>query len=384
MRTGGVLAVVALAFVLSGAVHADVLQLATGGELKGTLQDVTVLVKAVEVTYTRTEIKAIKIARSGRVVLKKKDGTRLRCDLISLSFKSLAGALTFEQHNVTGFKLVSDPLAAVRKEYAAKRAAADDATALLALAKWSEDRGLKAEAIECARACLKADPDASAAEEAHKLLGHVLYKGQWLSPAEAKKKKKEDGSSDTSAGGTNGAAGSTKEQLRAAIAKNAELYGAATKRADDAKDAELAAVKKEYGKRWEDVELLLKSLAEEIKGRERARRSERAKHRKELQAAHHTKAEIEQLLKSRFDDFNSDYNKKIRVTREARLKAKLERSRLADIIKPARSKIMRKAKLAKADIRLVFQRHERLLRKGTLLTEEKMAKAFEALFPKKD
>jgi len=386
MRASGVLtvAVIVSVFLLSGAVHADVLQLASGGKLEGTLQDVTVLVKAVEVTYTRAEIKTIEIAKLGRVVLKKTDGTKLRCDLISLNFKSLAGELTFEQHNVIGFKLVSDPLAAVRKEFAAKRAAADDADSLLALAKWCGGRGLKAEAIKCARACLKADPDAAAAEEAHKFLGHMLYKGQWLSPADAMKKKQEDGSIQTPVGGTDRAAGTTKEQLRAAIAKNAELYGAARQRVDDTKSTELAALKKEYGKRWDDVELQIKSLAEEIKGRERARKSERATHRKELQAAHHTKAEIEQLLKSRFDDFNSDYNKKIRAVREARLKAKFERSKLAAIIKPARSKIMRKASLAKADVRLVFQRHERILRNGTLLTEEKMTKAFEALFPKKD
>ena len=382
MRAGEVLTVMALVVLLSAAAQADVLQLASGGALKGTLQEVTVFVKGGEVTCSRAEIKKIEIARSGRVALKKKDGSKLRGELVSLKFESLAGELVFEQHNVTGFKLMTDPLAAVRKEFAEKWAAvdADDAGALLELAKWGEDRGLRAEAIECARACLKANPDASVAEAAHKLLGHVLHEGQWLTPAEAMKRKQ----AAADASGAGAAADPAKEKLQAAVAKNAALYEAAKQRIDDNKDAELAALKKEYGEKWDDVELRIKSLAAEIKERERARKSEREKHRKELQAAHHSQAEVEKLLKARFDDFNSAYNKKIRSAREARLKAKLERTQLAGIIKPIRSKIMSKVGRVTADVRLVFQRHERILRNGTLLTEEKMAKAFEALVPKKE
>ena len=385
-RVGEVLTVMAAVLLLSGVAYADVLQLASGGALKGTLQEVTVRVKGAEVTCARAEIKKIEITRSGRLALKKKDGSGLRGELVSLKFKSLAGELTFEQHNVIGLKLVADPLAAARKEFAEKRAAVDDddAGALLELAKWSEDRGLKAEAVECARACLKANPDADDAEKAHKRLGHVLHKGQWLTPAQAMKKKQEDGDSDSPGGDTDGSASPAKEQLQAALKKNAELYETFKQRIDDAKDAALAALKKQYGKKWEDVELRIKGYTEEIRKRERARESERERHHRELQAEHHTKIEIENLLKARFDDFNSAYKTKVRSVREARLKAKLERTKLAGIIKPIRSKIMRKAGPAKAEIRLVFQRHERILRNGKLLTEKQMTKAFEALFPKKD
>jgi len=168
------------------------------------------------------------------------------------------------------------------------------------------------------------------------------------------------------------------------VRKNVELYETFKQRIEDAKDEELGALKKEYSKKWDDTEVLIKTLTAEIKEREKARGSEREAHRKELQAARHTKAEIEDLLKVRFDDFNSAYNKKIRVVREARLKAKVERGRLAGIIKPLREKIARKTSQAKAGTRLVSQRHERILRDGKLLTEEQMTKAFEAGLAKDD
>jgi hypothetical protein len=383
MRAGKILTAMMFGFLLPCTVRADVLQVAGGGGLKGTLTEVTVLVKDKEVTRARTDIKKIKLVRSGRIVLTQEDGSRLRGELVSLKFKSLAGELTFERSNVVSLKLVSDPLAAARKEFAEKRAAADDddAGALLKLAEWCDGRGLKTEAVRCARQCLAAKPDAEAAEKAHKLLGHVQYKGQWMAPADALKKRQEEGDSDSpddETDDTESPATSTKEKFAAGVRQNAALYETFKQRIQDAKDKELGALKKEYSKKWDDTEVLIKTLTAEIKEREKARASERETHRKELQAAHHTKAEIEDLLKARFDDFNSAYNKKIRAVREARLKAKVERGRLAGIIKPLRGKIARKASQAKAGTRLVFQRHERILRDGKLLTEEQMMKAFEA------
>lgn len=389
MRAGRILTVMVFGLLLPCALRADVLQVAGGGGLRGTLKDVTVLVKDKEVTCVRADIKKIKLVRSGRIVLTQEDGSRLRGDLVSLKFKSLAGELTFERSNVVSLKLVSDPLAAARKKFAEKRAAVDDddAGALLELAQWCDGRGLKAEAVRCARECLAAKPDAEAAEKAHKLLGHVQYKGQWMPPADALKKKQEEGDSDSpddETDDTENPAASTKEQFAAAVRKNVGLYETFKQRIEDAKDEELGALKKEYGKKWDDTEVLIKTLTAEIKEREKARASERETHRKELQAAHHTKAKIEDLLKVRFDDFNSVYNKKIRAAREARLKARVERGKLAGIIKPLREKIARKANQAKAGTRLVFQRHERILRDGKLLTEEQMMKAFEAGLAKGD
>ena len=312
-------------------------------------------------------------------------GETLRGELVSLKFKSLAGELTFARGNVVSVKLVADPLAAAKKEFAAKRAeVADDAEGLLGLAQWCRERGLKTEGVECARACLKAEPDAESAGKAHKFLGHVRYKGQWMTPAEAMKKKEQDeaGSPGNGAGDPEKSAGPTTEELKVAAKQNEEFYETFKQRVGDTREKELETLKKEHGKKWEDLEIQIKGLTEELKEREKNRERERERHRKELQAERHTKIEIEELLNTRFDDFNSAYNKKIRAVREARLNAKLERTKLAGIIKPIRNKILRKAAQANSSVRLAFQKHERILRGGKLLTTEQMTKSFEAALEK--
>ena len=386
MRTSSIIALIAAGLLMLGSARADVLQLASGGKLTGTLREATLLVGDEEITCARDQIKSINLARSGRVIVKTPKGKTLRGELVSLKFKSLAGELTFARENVASVKLVADPLAAARKELAAKRAevADDDAKGLLELAQWCRERGLKTEAVECARASLEAEPDAECGGKAHKFLGHVQYKDQWMTPAEAMTKKEQDeaGSPGDETGDPEKSAGPTAEELKAAAKQNEEFYETFKQRIEDAKEKEFEALKKEHGKKWETLEVQIKSLTEELKEREKNRESQRERHRKELQAERHTKAEIEKLLNTRFDGFNSAYNTKIRTVREARLKAKLERTKLAGIIKPIRDKILRKAAQTNASVRLAFQKHERILRGGKLLTTDQMTKSFEAALEK--
>ncbi|MFH1730977.1 MAG: hypothetical protein ABIF82_04905 [Planctomycetota bacterium] len=366
--------------------RADVLQLASGGKLAGTLREATLLVGDEEITYARDQIKSIKLARSGRIIMKTQKGKTLRGELVSLKFRSLAGELTFARENVVSVKLLADPLAAVRKKLAAKRAevADEDDEGLLELARWCRERGLKTDAVECARACLEAEPDAECAGKAHKFLGHVQYEGQWMTPAEAMRKEEQD-KADSPAdetGDPEKSVGPTAEEFKVAARQNEELYETFKQRVEDAREKELETLRKEHGKKWQALDVQIKSLAEEIKEREKNRESERERHRKELQAERHTKAEIEELLNARFDNFNSAYNTKIRAVREARLNAKLERTKLAGIIKPMLNNILRKAAQANASVRLAFQKHERILRGGKLLTADQMTKSFEAALEK--
>ncbi len=382
MRKSLCLLVVSL--LLTGVARSDVLTLSSGGTLKGTLQEVKLFIGGDEKTVTRGDIETLRISRAGRVVLETRDGKQLRATLLALRFKSVGGELTFQREDVSSVKLVTDPLAAARKEYVAKREAVgdNDAAGLIELAEWCGERGLKAEGVACARACLKADPDTETAEKAHKLLGHVRYKGEWMTPAEAVEKKQEEGGDagpvDPESDPDNAAP--TDEQLRAVAKQNDDLCEVYKKRADDAKDKELAELKTKYGVPLENTRVRIKTLAVEIREREKQRDEAREQHRKELQAAHRPKEEIERLLRQRFDHFNSEYNKKIRATEEALLKAKVERTKLVGLYRPALDKVRRRASRALSGVELVFQRHKRLLREGRLLTTEKMTKAYEAVF----
>ena len=380
IRTGRILSCAAAGLLLLGVARADVLRLTDGGQLEGTLEEVTFLAKGKKVTQARDNIKTIQLSGTGRLVLKLKKGGKVQGDLISLKFKSVGGLLTFQRENVVTVRITADPLAAVRNELAKKTATvkADDAEGLLKLAVWSSERGLKAEAVELARACLKAKPEPECAAKAHELLGHVLYKGEWMTPAEAMERKKKDGG-DTGQNDDDPFKDKepTVDALKEAMQTNQELYNTYCERVEDEKEKGLAAAKAKYGQPWADIEAKVKTLTAEITKREQLRDAERERHRKELRDAHRTKAEIEKLLKARFDDYNSEYNAKIRAVREQLLKAKLERTKLAGLIKPERAKVMRKAAQLKTRVRDAYLKNRRLLLGGKSLTKEQMTKLFD-------
>ena len=147
-----------LAFLVSVTADADVLKLANGGDLKGSVHQVTFLSGGKQTVYASERLERLWVSEVGKDRLTLKDGTSLEGELISLKFRSVGGLLTFRRKEVKAVELGDTALDQVRKEFAARKAKVkpDDAGGLLELAEWARAKGLKPEALELARTCLEA------------------------------------------------------------------------------------------------------------------------------------------------------------------------------------------------------------------------------------
>jgi len=357
--------------------RADVLDLLDKGEIEGTLEELEFRTAGGEdATYSRDEILSMGRSRSNQYKIRFKDGTSVDGTLISLTFSSVGGRLKFGSEDVSKLKITEDPLAEVKKELAEKKAqvAEYDAEGLFTLAQWCRKKGLSTEAAELARACLDAEPDARTAKEAHKFLGHVLVDGEWLTPAEANERNDKVEGEDASPGSPSAdeSGGPTTDELKQAFTENETLNEKYQAKVDAAKQNELGALKAKYGKPYEDIELRIKRLVDEIKEREDLREREREIHRKDLQDMRVPKNEIERRLRVIFDDYNSSYMKTIRSLREKLMSAKLDRSQLIKVVKPARDEILRNSSVKEGRVKLAYEKVKRLLMTGKLVTTEQM------------
>lgn len=372
--------VAAVSAPFAGLARADVLDLIDKGEIEGTLEELEFRTRGGEdAAYSRDEILTMRRSRGNQYKIRFKDGTSVDGALVSLTFNSVGGRLKFSSEDVAKLKITEDPLAEVKKELAEKKAqvAEHDAAGLLTLAKWCRKKGLSTEATELARACLDAEPNAKTSEEAHKFLGHVLVDGEWLTPAEATEQKDEDEGVPSATPSPEDNGGPTTDELKQSFAENETLNDKYKAMIDAEKQTELDALKAKYGQRYEGIELRIKRLVDEIKEREDLREREREIHRKELQDMRVPKNEIERRLRAIFDDFNSSYMKTVRALREQLMSAKLDRSQLFKIIKPARAKILRDTLDKEGRVKLAYLKVKRLLMTGKLVSTEQMAALYE-------
>lgn len=89
------------ALLFSHAAGADVLKLAGGGELPGTIEEVLFLSEGKERRIPAADVVSILISPVARDVIELKDNVKLTGEFISLTFKSLGGVLTFKRKELS-------------------------------------------------------------------------------------------------------------------------------------------------------------------------------------------------------------------------------------------------------------------------------------------
>ena len=272
-----------LVLSLAPTVGADVLKFANGGALKGNLQAATIFSNGKSVTCTRSQIEAVWVSAAAKDAITLKGGAKLTGELLSIKFRSIGGVLTFDRKDIGGFQFAADPLAAARKELAAKKGKLvdGDADALCELAAWCQEKGLKVDAVSLARAALRAGADGEAGNKAHQLVGHVKYQGKWMTMAEMAKLKAADGGGDDPVANPDlkpdpkpKDARLTAEQrqaLKTAFAKNTEFRKAYLGKVDQLKEDDRGKLKETYGKEADALMSRLKGLRSTIEKKEAAR-----------------------------------------------------------------------------------------------------------------
>jgi len=235
--------------LVCGVATADTVTLATGRQMSGTLEKVSFLAGEKRVALARAAIADLKVRKTAVDVLTPLDGAPLEGRVISITFRTVGGSLTFRRRELLLVELAADPLAEARKQLEDKKAQIDagDAGALFELAQWCLTKGLRAEALALAESCLEADPESPCAEEAHGLLGHVHHKGRWLTQTEYLRLVMESGGDlPTRPGAEGGGVALDARAVSASDARATELYKDYIPRADELSADDLDQVKAKY------------------------------------------------------------------------------------------------------------------------------------------
>jgi hypothetical protein len=378
--------VVFLACLLPAAVtaRADVLTLAHGGKLNGSLEEITIVVDGKPVRHARDDVDEVRVAEQGADSVRLRDGTELRGKVASVRFRTVAGALAFKREDVRTLRVVGDPQADLRKELAARRAKLKpgDAAGLLDLARWCRKNRLKREAVELARAALEAKPEAKLADEVHRFLGHVEYRGRWMTEAELLKRKAEHPEPDPPADDPDDKDLSPEERkaLKACAEKNAELLRAYLERAEEKKKEEYALVRERYEEQVDEAARLVKERLVEIQSRRRARVLEKQRYRQELLAQRVGVVEVERRVNDWENRTRPAYERDLRRLKGEAQKAKAEWDRLAAIVKALQAKVARRSDDRKDRLKKAHAQVAAALRKGKPLSLNEMMDVYEALY----
>jgi len=377
--------------LLAQAAGADVLKLSNGGELKGTLRQIIFDLDGKRSAHPRDAVASVWVSLTEKDSLKLKDGTTHRGELVSMEFKTLGGLMTFPRKEVLTVLLGDTLLEQARKELQKKRATIADADAvgLYELARWCLSKRLKDEARRLAEASLKADPNGKFAEKAHRLLGHVRYKGEWMTREEMIKRKKADGDGpapgDKPKTDPNGNALSPEQRkaLTDAIAKNDDLRRAYLERLDDQRKEALGLVEAKYKQQWNEANQKVKDVLDQIDGKKDEWKEEVRKYRRELEAKHLIGMEIAKRIDARFGKDCGHARDVDRLKGDLRRVAR-DRAKVAAVIKAAQSRVTRKVTTRKERIFRAFQKNKLLLQSGKLLTLNQMTDTYDTALKKKN
>jgi len=351
MRMKSVLLCV-LTCLLVQAANADVLKLTNGGEIKGTLTEVTFQVAGKGAKHAAADIQSVAVADDGRDVLVLKDGTKLVGELVGLRFRSIGGELAFERKDFAALTFGEDPLAAARRELVAKKAkvAADDAKGLFELAVWCREKKLMSESVALAKTCLKADPDGEYGKKARSFLGVSESK----TPEDPNKGKL------------------TPEQLQAlkdAAAKNEELYKTYLAKVGEIKTDELNAAKEKYNSELAE----LKKKYESLKATIRKKKDHRDKVMSDYKRQYGKYA-----TGSYYNRYKPKFNDGLSKDEAALKRVTLQTLRLRKQGAGEKSKVSSRARKRKDRVSLIRLRHQNSFRAGRALSEEEMTKGYEA------
>jgi len=358
------LSATAVVFLLPAA-RADVLKLSNGGQLKGTLEEVTFLIGGKNVATPRADIAALYLSETAQDWAKLKDGSKLEGELLSLKFRSIGGALTFARRDVKLLDFAADSSDKLKKELAAKAATIpnDDAKGLYELAKWCRSKGLKVEAAQLARKSLTADAAAPCAGKAHLLLGHVRYKGEWMTPTEMLKRKKADGGNKPAPDPAPKADPADIQAIKSALAKNEALYKTYCEKVEGLENEDLEQAKGKYKVKADELKKQYDKLKRTIDRKEDARE----KARKTYKDQYGNTASYKPNFK---DGLEEDRTALKKVTRSYK--------KLAKLAKSARSKVKKRSRSRKTRVTTAYDRNRRLLLTRKKLDEDAMTNAYEA------
>ncbi len=174
---------IVVVFAFMGSAAADVVHLASGGTVEGSIETILFRSGGKKTTVIRFDVAAIALAGGSEDdVLTLGSEQVLKGELVSLSVRSIGGVLSFGRPDLKSITIVQTPMDKIRETYLRRKATlgAGDAAAHCELAVWCKENKLDKEANDLAQRALALKPDADTTAAAHAILGHVLRDGRWV------------------------------------------------------------------------------------------------------------------------------------------------------------------------------------------------------------
>lgn len=393
-----VFVLIAAAALSLPAARADVFKLRTGGQVKGSLQEVVFLQDGNRVKYARARLGAVWLSQTGRDRLDLADGTAVEGEIVSATIRTVGGPIAFERNDLSVVTMESDPeTEAKRRELAEKKAELDpkDAVGLFELSQWCESKKLKTEAAELARASLEIDPEHEDAEQAHLFLGHVLHEDQWITLAELLKTQEEAEEAENKGKAEKGSAEAKEEEekldseadeqllaanpdltpeqiedLTEALTKNARLGRAYLKRSNEIANKELERAKKKYMTQWNNLRRRAQQLAKIIKQKEKQSANTEVKIKTMGTVEYGTGSSAGATISSPFKEADTTAERQ-RLTR-----TKKEITKVVEIMKAVAAGSRARRRKREARVKAIYQAHRKQLLSGKNLGATGMVKNY--------
>jgi hypothetical protein len=360
MRTWATGLSVVAVVAMSAAATADVLELANGGKLNGSLQEVTFLVQGKPRSFSSEEVAGLRLSETTSDVLRLAGNTEVKGELISVKFRSMGGALSFPRKDLAGLTFGTSKLQQARTQLTQKAAGLDktDPSAVVALAEWCSQKSLNAEARQYAKLALDLNPDEAVAVRAKRLLGIATAPkdaGPELEPAEPEKPEKPK--SDL-----------TPEQaaaIKEAATRNEALYRQYRAKVDDLRKKEFDQASAIFSQ-MDKIKSKLKGLAQEAKRRRKDidRQAEEYK-KKHPGSSSHVASYRQKMMRN-----VTNVENQIKV-------AKREAYRYVACMKKAGSYVSDRSSKRHSNVRLIYNKCQRLLFAGNTVDPGKLEQAYQ-------
>jgi hypothetical protein len=378
------LAAAAVSIAACGTALADSLTLHDGGRAEGTIDRIEVRVAGETRSLVVGDFQSVEL-RDGLDLVHLGDKRTLACQVLSVQIKTIGGVLTFPRAKIARIRVRETQVAATRREYVTRLAGLDetDLSAARDLMVWCDKRGLKAEANDLARRILDGRPNPVLALAAHKMLGHELVDGKWVARSQASTAepkpdvRKPSPKPEPTPKPTN--------VDRAFVERLNKLTAEFKSRAEQARDADLAKVRRTFEKKWQEAKARLRKLKDTEQELEKERR--RLRDRLERERRYLTRENDDdewnyedRRQRDRVNDAQRDLDESQRKLDRTERNYKEQRRALVELaarIKASRSAVSRRDTVRTQQVETARLKIENLVRSGRTPTAAEMKALFE-------
>jgi hypothetical protein len=349
-RLGALCAVLLIASAACG----DVIHLAGGGKLEGSLTELELSAQGVLSKLKAADVACVNLHDEGQDVVTLKSGESRKGVVESVRVRTIGGEFTLTRNKLQAVDLSISDQDRLSRECEKRRNAIrlDDVEGHYALAQWCRQNGLTSEMRLELQNCIVAAPNDPRLPNWHKMAGHVLYEGKWMTPEE----KQSAFVADMTAKGLVEYNGkwipqAEFDQIKAVAEKIKQKIEAAEKAVKTQSEAESARIQKDHTTKLATLDAQAKKLEDDFQKFDRQQQDEQRRARGPAADEHLAKAKELGRQKAGAAEQLKNVNQKksdlLAATKRAEDRQKAERARKLRALDELKTKLADKLRTQK-------------------------------------